>query len=109
RLQGDVHEQLNCVEVLGHFGYDRTIVGSTFCSTKIWLQLLLELKRSLQGHTLELVGSMTSGGDDPTSLSRFGPSDSFGFSDQVPDLPPLQELIELQPANEGDMINRLRA
>jgi hypothetical protein len=78
----DVHH------VMELFGFDATKSKSSYTSTKIWLQLMYELKSALTTHTLSLLditSAQQKNDDNPTKILRAQGIKKFHYSSSKPD------------------------
>lgn len=99
----------NVTDALVRLGYASDNVRHKFSSTKIWLQMLLELKHILQYHSGEFLDiDPVAQRRDANAVSITRPNTAhFGIRQSLPGLPPLNELTTLPPAGVGQAINAL--
>jgi hypothetical protein len=85
-------------DALVRFGYSPGNIKQTFLSTKMWMQLLYELKNVLLYHSLEFAGIETvqQNIDKNSAMITRSNVDYFDFASNIPDLPTVKELINLQ-------------
>jgi hypothetical protein len=89
------------VDTLIDLGYKQDTVQSVYSSTKIWMQTLLELSYALKFHTLQFLDIDPSYQRNDTNASTIlNPKVTrFSLSTNLPNLPKLDELVNLQPTN----------
>lgn len=82
-------------------GFNPDSVKNVFASTKIWMQLLVELKEVLKTHSLKFLDmSNASYQNDRNATSINKPSiRRFELADNLPALPILDDLVNLQQGN----------
>ncbi len=100
-----------CVDTLVDQGYNSDSVKNVFSSTKIWMQLLVELKRVLQHHSLKFLDidpTYQKNDVNPSTISS-PPIKYFGVSDNLPAIPPLDEVISLKLENATEAIGLLQS
>jgi len=95
------------VDSLVNLGFNKDNVKNIFSSTKIWMQLLIELKNSLKTHTLQFLDiDPSQQRNDNNATTLLDPDvKRFSISTNLPGLPHVDELIELQPGNVAKAIN----
>lgn len=85
-------------------GYTSDSVRNVFSSTKLWLQLLAELKSILRHHSLKFLDidpTYQRNDNNPTSVN-IPPVKYFDLADNLPSLPTLDDLINLgYPTSNG--------
>lgn len=98
------------VDVLAELGYKPATLRETYASSKIWMQTLLELENALKFHTLPFLDidpSYQRNDVNPTTI--LNPKvPRFSLSTNLPNLPPLSELINLQPSLAAQSINVIK-
>ena len=101
--------QYNCVDMLIDLGYNPDSVKNVFASTKIWMQLTVELKNMMQHHSLKFldIDPTYQRHDNNPSTILVPPVRYFGLASNLPSLPTLDELINLQIGNAAKTINLL--
>ncbi len=100
----------NVVDVLYDLGYDKDNLVHTFSSTKLWMQLLVEMKGILQHHSLPFIDiKPTYQKNDKNSSAILQPPEKFfTLSATPPSLPNITELIDVQVAQAASTITRLQ-
>jgi hypothetical protein len=96
-------------DVLADLGYATDSVTNVFASTKIWMQLLVELKTILQYHSqrfIDVTPTYQNNDTNPTTVLT-PPVSYFSLSSNLPSLPSLNELVSLQAANASTTIGQL--
>lgn len=99
----------DCVDSLQMLGYSSDSIKNVFSSTKIWMQILVELKAMLKHHSLPFLDidpSYQKNDNNPTSI-LIPQVKYFGFSSNLPDLPTLNELINLEASNVSNTLGLL--
>lgn len=99
----------DCIDSLRTMGYTTDSIKNVFSSTKIWMQLLAELKTLLKHHSLALLDidpTYQRNDTNPTTI-LIPPIKYFGFSSNLPALPTLDELINLEVGNASKSIGLL--
>jgi hypothetical protein len=98
------------VDTLADLGYKATTVQTVYASTKVWMQLLLELSYALRFHTLQLIDIDPSFQRNDTNPSTIlDPKVTrFSLSTNLPTLPKLDELISLQPTEAQQAISAIK-
>jgi len=98
------------VDVLTSLGYKEATVKQIYSSSKVWMQLLLELEYALKFHTLQFIDidpSYERNDTNPTTI--LNPKVTrFSLSTNLPSLPTLSELINLQPSLVAQTINSIK-
>lgn len=100
----------NCVDCLVDVGFDADSVRNTFSSTKIWAQMMIELKAMLRNHSLKFLDvPLTYYRNDRNATTINQPSvKRFDLADNLPQLPSMDELIKLQLGNASKSIGLLQ-
>lgn len=101
--------QYTVPDALVRLGYTSDNVLHNFSSSKIWLQLLLELKSILEFHSAEFIDidPVTQRRDsNAVALTRLT-TPRFGLRTSIPALPPLSELTTLAPSHINVAVNTL--
>lgn len=90
----------NVPDVLIRLGYKSDSVRNRFSSTKIWMQLMFELKNILLYHSLEFIDidPVAQRRDDNATVINKPNIKYFGVRQQLPALPNLSDLTTLQPS-----------
>jgi len=99
----------DCIDSLRAMGYTTDSIKNVFSSTKIWMQILAELKTMLKHHSLALLDidpTYQRNDANPTTI-LLPPVKYFGFSSNLPALPTLDELINLEVGNASKSIGLL--
>lgn len=99
----------NVTDAMVRLGYTSDNVRHRFSSSKIWMQLLLELKDILKYHSAEFIDI------DPIAQRRDANAVStthlntrhFGIRETLPGLPPLAEITTLPPTGVNPAISAL--
>lgn len=98
------------VDTLTSMGYKEASVQSVYSSSKVWMQTLLELSYALKFHTLQFLDidpSYQRNDTNPTTI--LNPKVTrFTLSTTLPSLPPLAELISLQPSLAAQAITTIK-
>ena len=96
-------------EALTRLGYDITNVRNTFASTKIWLQLLFELREMLKTHSLEFidVDPVIQRNDNNATVITKSNVTRFNIRN-LDNLPSLKELVTTQPSKSADSIKSIK-
>jgi hypothetical protein len=99
----------DCVDTLVDLGYTADNVTNIFASTKIWMQLLVELRGIVQHHSLAFldIAPTYQKNDNNASTILTPPSRYFSLSANLPTLPTLDELIGVQAAQANTTIAAL--
>lgn len=100
----------DCIDSLRTMGYTTDSIKNVFSSTKIWMQILAELKSMLKNHSLALLDidpTYQRNDTNPTTI-LISPVKYFGFSSNLPALPTLDELINLEVGNASKSIGLLQ-
>lgn len=103
-------DRYDCVDCLVDLGYTEDSVKNVFSSTKIWLQLISELKNILQHHSLKFLDidpSFQRKDDNASSITKSN-AKLFEIADTLPTLPVLDDLISVQVNNIAQSINLLQ-
>jgi len=89
--------------VMGLFGYNTNSVKGIYSSTKIWMQLLLELKHVLRSHSLDMLDipkTIQKNDSSATRIVKTPNTKRFEYASLLPaNLPTLSVLKDLQPAS----------
>lgn len=88
-------------DTLVRLGYKRENINHRYASTKIWLQLMHELKQIIRFHSLEFldIDPVTARNDDKAArLSRTNAS-LFGLRQQLPGLPSVHDITKSPAAS----------
>ena len=99
----------DCTDALLGVGYTSDSVKNVFSSTKIWMQILSELKTMLKHHSLAFLDvdpSYQRNDNNPTTI-LIPPVKYFGLSSNLPSLPTLDEVINLEVGNASQTIGLL--
>lgn len=102
-------QKYDCVDALLSMGYTLDSVKNVFSSTKIWMQILAELKSMLKHHSLAFLDidpSYQRHDTNPTTI-LIPPVKYFGLSSNLPSLPTLDEIIDLDVGNASKTISLL--
>ena len=94
----------NVIDVMASFGYDPGAARTTFASTKLWLQLVSDLRSVLRYHSLDLIDASKTarkGDRSPTALVRID-SNYFGLRSTVKQLPTLNDI---KVTSKGDLLS----
>ena len=86
------------VDVMERFGYPSDNSSSLYASSKLWTQLLIELKQILRFHSLEFLDIEPTGQRNDTNASTFvtvGDDKLFGFSTVDESIPTVSELVNV--------------
>lgn len=96
-------------DVLTSMGYNANNVQNIYTSTKLWMQLLVELEQALKYHTLPFIDldPIYQRNDSNSSTILKPKIVPFSLSTNLPTLPPLSELINLQPSLAQQTINTI--
>jgi len=108
-ISDGMRSTFDCVDSLTDVGYSVDAVKHIFSSTKIWLQLLSELKSMLKNHSLKLIDidPIRQRGDNNPTVLLPPATNYFSLSKNLPQLPSLTELINLEVANSSKTLNLL--
>lgn len=100
----------SCAETMVDLGYTDDSVKNVFSSSKVWLQLMFELRSILKHHTLRLVDIDPTYQRNDTNATTLltPPTQYFSLATNLPSLPNLDELIDLQVAESSQAINSLQ-
>jgi len=101
--------QFNAVDSLSELGYKAENLRNIYSSSKIWMQLVLELSYALKFHTLPFLDidpSYQRNDTNPTTILNPNVT-RFALSTNLPNLPPLSELVALQPSLIAQTINAI--
>lgn len=85
-------------DVLEQMGFIRDNVKHKFSSTKIWMQLLWEMKSVLLNHSLQFLDidpAMYRGDENASALARVF-NKRFGFRSDIPNVPTLDSMSTVQ-------------
>jgi len=87
------------VDVMTQLGYTAENVRQTYSSTKLWMQMLLELKEVLRTHSLSLIDIDPSNQRNDTSSINLtkNTAKKFEFSNFLPTLPTIDKLRNAKP------------
>ena len=98
------------VDTLADLGYKAATVQQTYASSKVWMQTLLELSYALKNHTLQFIDIDPSYQRNDTNPSAIlNPKVTrFSLANNLPALPPLSELINLQPSLASTTLNTIK-
>lgn len=91
-------------------GFNPDSVKNVFASTKIWMQLMVELKEVLKTHSLKFLDISTTwyrNDQNATSINK-PPVKRFELADNLPLLPTLDELINQKAGNVNQSISVLQ-
>jgi hypothetical protein len=94
-------------DLLVRLGYDYNHVKTTFASTKIWLQLLIELKNLLRFHSLQFLDidtTLQKNDSNAVNLTKSS-GNRFGLKQEIPNLPNVRTIIDLQSSQVFQFIN----
>lgn len=96
-------------DVMVRFGYDADIVKGTFASTKVWLQLMVELRNAVRDHSWEFldVDPVQQSIDKSPSVILNTNSNRFALSAQSPGLVAVSKLSKLQPNDITQIVSAL--
>lgn len=99
----------NVPDTLIRLGYKSDSVRNRFSSTKIWMQLMFEMKNILQYHSSEFIDidPIAQRRDDNATVINRSNTKYFGLRQQLPSLPNLSDLTTLQPSQVPIAINTL--
>ena len=92
------------------FGYDVTNLRQVYTSTKIWLQLLVELKYVLSSHSLSMLDMDTSlqkADDSPVKVTKTTGIRRFEYAAYNPNVPSMNVLKDTTPGDVPATLNRL--
>lgn len=97
-------------DALIDIGFNADQVKNVFSSTKIWAQLLIELKAVLKHHSLKFLDiPVTYYSNDRSATTINQPKvGRFDIADNLPTLPGLSELVKLQIGNVAKSITLLQ-
>lgn len=100
----------SCAETMVDLGYTDDSVKNVFASSKIWLQLMYELRSILKHHSLKLIDIDPSyqRNDSNATTILTPPVQYFSLATNIPSLPNLDELIDLQVAESSQAINSIQ-
>ena len=84
-------------DALVRLGYTSDNVNKMYSSTKVWMQLLLEMRNVLNFHSAEFIGSdpITQRGDTNAVGVTRSTTKLFGLRQTLPSLPSMTELLSL--------------
>lgn len=91
------------IDVMVRLGYDRQTALTTFTSTKLWMQLISDLRDILRYHSLEIVDASTTArvkDRSPTALTRIDTT-YFGIRPGITDVPSLRDI---RISSRGDLL-----
>ena len=96
-------------ELLARFGFNEENIKSRFSSTKIWVQLLLEMNDLFRYHSLELIDAESSVNRTDNNASKLTKSNNAHFSIRktLTDLPQSSDLSTIKPQQITATINKL--
>lgn len=96
-------------EALTRLGYDVTNVRNTFASTKIWLQLLFELREMLKTHSLEFIDAdpVVQRNDKNASVITKSNVTRFNIRN-LDNLSSLKTLVTTQPSKSADALKSIK-
>lgn len=109
-VQQGSKKQFSVSDCLADLGYTPDSIKNVFSSTKIWLQILQELKSALQHHTLKLLDidpSYQRNDKNPSTILKSSVK-LFDVASNLPQLPTLDELIKLQVSGLPQVMNVLQ-
>lgn len=97
-------------DALVDMGFNADQVKNVFSSTKIWSQLLVELKAVLKNHSLKFLDiPSTYYSNDRSATAINQPKvGRFDLAENLPELPALSELVKLQTGNVAKSISLLQ-
>lgn len=99
------------IDCMHDLGYSQAAIRNTYSSTKIWMQVLYELKQALQNHTLAFLDMDTlyqRRDDSPAGINK-PPTKYFGVADTLPSLPSLSTIINLKVGETAEAITSLQS
>jgi len=99
-------DQYGLVDVLVRLGYREASVRRQFTSTKIWLQLLIELRDMLHFHSLEFIDAdvQRQRSDNNATTVTKNNVKHFGINRTPPDLPSIDSIASAQIVDAAQMI-----
>jgi len=98
------------VDVLVELGYKQDTVAKVYASSKIWMQVLVELSYALKYHTLQFLDIDPSSQRNDTNPSTIllPQANRFSLALSLPNLANLDELSNLQVAQAQDTLGTIR-
>jgi len=96
--------QHNVIDVMARLGYDRQTALTTFTSTKLWMQLVSDVRGILRFHSLEIVDAPTTARSkdrSPTALTRVD-TQYFGIKPGIKSVP---SLSDIRISSRGDLLS----
>lgn len=102
-------EKYDMPHALGLFGFSESNTKHVYSSTKIWMQLMYELKQVLKSHSLDLLDidhSIQTNDDSAVKITKTPGIKRLEYSHILPgDLPYLSQLKDMQPVQVGIITN----
>lgn len=96
-------------DALGRLGYNIANVRNTFSSTKIWMQMLFELREMLKTHSLEFIDAdpVIQRNDNNAVVITKSTVTRFNVHN-LEDLPALKELVNTQPSKSSSALKSIK-
>jgi uncharacterized protein YbdZ (MbtH family) len=96
-------------DVLVKFGYDPSTVNATFMSSKVWLQLLSEMKDLYRYHSLGLVDFGTARQKNSDNASTIVTNDDrrFSLEGKFTDVPTIGTISSLNSSNANTLLQQV--
>lgn len=102
-------EKYDMPHALSLFGFSESNTKHVYSSTKIWMQLMYELKQVLKSHSLDLLDidhSIQTSDDSAVKITKTPGIKRFEYNHILPgDLPYLSQLKDMQPVQVGVITN----
>ncbi len=103
-------DSFDIIDLMSYYGYLGSNAKSIFSSTKLWLQLSLEMKEVLRTHSLQFIDIepvMQRQDTNPSNITKTPGIKRFEYSNYVPNVPTLIELIKKKVPEVSKAINDL--
>ena len=101
-------DSFDIVDLMSDYGYDSNVAKTVFSSTKLWLQLALEMKDVLRTHSLgflDIDPVMQRQDVNPANITKTPSVKRFSYNDDVPNVPTLGALIKTKVPDVPHTIN----
>ena len=103
-------DSFDIIDLMSYYGFLGSNAKTIFSSTKLWLQLCLELKEVLRTHSLQFIDIepvMQRQDVNPSNITKTPDIKRFEYSHYVPNVPTLIELIKKKVPEVSKAINDL--